>query len=418
MIKRIFTRATIVARLEAGPVGPHLDSLATALREQRYSTHTIQQYLRAADAFGRWLSQAGLYLADVNESVIERYLTSLSHEPHALSRKQRQKVTSGIRALLAYLLQQGLVTACAATTPSTEPQEWVTRYACHLEQVLGLAPTTRQKYLFFAFRFLTAYCGTSIPDWSALTAAKITEFVQREAAPRKGFGPHGPVTAVRSFLRFLVMQGVIPAGLEAAVPPIRQWSQAALPQHLTPSEIERMLAACNGTTSIGLRDHAILLLLSRLGMRAKEVARLRLDDIDWVEGRLLVRASKTHCQRTLPLAKDIGQALLTYLRQGRPTSHHRDIFLRHAAPYKPLQTASAITKIVKRTMIRAKVEARSSGAHLFRHTAASQMVCRGASFKEVADVLGHQSLRTTAIYAKLDLAALSRVALPWPGGVQ
>ena len=162
----------------------------------------------------------------------------------------------------------------------------------------------------------------------------------------------------------------------------------------------------------------MLLLLSRLGLRAKEVARLQLNDIDWVNGSLLARSSKTHCQRLLPLPQDVGEALLSYLQNGRPETTDREIFLSAVAPYLPLKTSSTISVTVKRLLARAGIKRQSSGAHLFRHTAATQMVNRGASFKEVADVLGHQQLQTTGIYAKLDLAALSEVALPWPGGAQ
>ncbi len=305
-----------------------------------------------------------------------------------------------------------------ATATTTETQQWLTRYHQHLEKVLGLAPTTRQKYLFFAARLLQAESQNGTIDWSAFNADRIREFVQRDAAPRKGFGPHGTATAVRSLLRFLVSQGVISAGLATAIPTIRRWSQAALPQQLSETEIRRLLSICADDTAIGKRNYSVLLLLSRLGLRAKEVARLQLNDVDWANGSLLIRAGKTHCERTLPLPHDIGEALFSYLQQGRPTSSHRDIILNHTAPYLPLQTASAITKIVKRLLAKAGIERRSSGAHLFRHTAATQMVNRGASFKEVADVLGHQSLQTTAIYAKLDVTALSQVALPWPGGEQ
>jgi site-specific recombinase XerD len=138
--------------------------------------------------------------------------------------------------------------------------------------------------------------------------------------------------------------------------------------------------------------------------------------VDWTTGSLLIRASKTHAERLLPLAQDVGEALLAYLRTGRPATSSRHLFLAHTAPYRPLHTASAITKIVKRLLAKAGIARQASGAHLFRHTVATQLVNRGASFKDVADVLGHHTLQTTGLYAKLDLAALARVALPWPGG--
>jgi integrase/recombinase XerC len=250
-----------------------------------------------------------------------------------------------------------------------------------------------------------------------LTADSISAFVQADAAPRRGFGPHGTATAVRSFLRFLVVQNRLPTGLDRAIPTVRRWSHAALPQHLSDTDISRMLQCCANGTASGTRDYAILLLLSRLGLRAKEVASLQLHDVDWANGSLLIRTSKTHAERLLPLAQDVGEALLAYLRAGRPVTSFRHFFLAHTAPYRPLQTASAITKIVKRLLAKAGIARQSSGAHLFRHTVATQLVNRGASFKDVADVLGHHTLQTTGLYAKLDLAALAQVALPWPGGM-
>jgi site-specific recombinase XerD len=252
--------------------------------------------------------------------------------------------------------------------------------------------------------------------WSALTPDSIIAFVQADATPRKGFGPHGTATAVRSFLRFLVVQNRLPAGLDRAIPTIRRWSHAALPQHLSDTDIMRVLTCCADGTARGARNYAILLLLSRLGLRAKEVASLQLSDVDWVHGSLLIRASKTHAERLLPLAQDVGEALLAYLRIGRPATSSRHLFLAHTAPYHPLHTASAVTKIVKRLLAKAGITRQSSGAHLFRHTVATQLVNRGTSFKDVADVLGHHTLQTTALYAKLDLEALVQVALPWPGG--
>jgi integrase len=179
-----------------------------------------------------------------------------------------------------------------------------------------------------------------------------------------------------------------------------------------------MLAAANDGTSVGLRNHAILLLLARLGLRAQEVVQLQLEDIAWAEGRLVIRATKSHRVRQLPLAHDVGNALATYLQHGRPVSTSRAMFLHHRAPFGPFQSSSTIAKIVRLALQQAELHTRASGAHALRHTAASRMVRQGVSFKTVADILGHQSLQTTTIYAKLDLPGLAAVALPWPGGAR
>lgn len=418
MIKNIFTRATVVARLETGPLGSHLDALATTLQNQRYATSTISIYLREAHAFGCWANERHR-LGELSGLALQHYLDDLSTQPGSVTRNRRRKITTAAHLLLNHLRQAGVIASPPAESlPLTEAQQWLTRYEEHLGKVLGLAPTTRRQYLRFASRLLNAMNRSGLIEWSSINADKIIEFVLADASPRKGFGPHTTSTAIRSLLRFLVSQGRLPAGLETAIPTIPRWSQAALPQRLNEVEIDRLLKVCADGTAIGRRNYAILMLLSRLGLRAKEIAGMQLDDLDWVNGSLLIRSSKTHSERILPMAQEVGEALVSYLRHGRPTTSHRKIFLDHTAPFRPLQTASAITKVVKRILAKAGIERRSSGAHLFRHTAASQMVNRGASFKEVADVLGHQSLQTTAIYAKLDLAALSETALPWPGGAQ
>jgi len=190
---------------------------------------------------------------------------------------------------------------------------------------------------------------------------------------------------------------------------------ASLPHHLNKEQVSHALSVCRKTKPNELRNMAVLLLLARLGLRAGEVASLCLEDIHWAEGRLLIRAGKTHRERTLPLGEQIGQALVEYLRHRRPRSQHRCVFLQCHAPYVPL-TNVAISHIARRALQRAGITVPHPGAHVFRHTVATEMVRRGASFPQVADVLGHESLQTTALYAKLDLDSLSQLTLPWPGG--
>jgi site-specific recombinase XerD len=411
------SHASVVTPGETESLGSLLDTLTTALQDHHYAASTIRTHLREARAFGAWLTAQHYPLRDCNELLLERYLHSCASPSVPLNKRRRQHITAAIHRLLESLRMAGVVAPLPVERlPETEVQQWRSRDDAYLDHVLGLAPTTRQKSLFFATRLLQTLSHRGVITWSALTADTITAFVQADATPRKGFGPHGTATAVRSFLRFLVVQNRLPAGLDMAIPTVRRWSHAALPQHLTETDIIRLLTCCADGTARGTRNSAILLLLSRLGLRAKEVASLQLSDVDWVHGSLLIRSSKTHAERLLPLAQDVGEALLADLRTGRPATLSRHLFLAHTAPYLPLHTASAITKIVKRLLAKAGIARQSSGAHLFRHTVATQLVTRGASFKDVADVWGHQTLQTTGLYAKLDLAALAQVALPWPGG--
>jgi integrase len=187
---------------------------------------------------------------------------------------------------------------------------------------------------------------------------------------------------------------------------------------LSAIQLETILAACQKPEGGSCRDRAIVLLLARLGLRAGEVRQLRLQDIDWSEGVLHVRQSKSRRERCLPLPADAGTVLVDYRQQERPTSLHREVFLSFVTPHQPLAASPAVSRIVQRLLHKAGVNAPRLGAHHLRHTTATQMVRRGTSFKDIADILGHKSLDTTAIYAKLDEPSLQKVALPWPGGTQ
>jgi integrase len=182
--------------------------------------------------------------------------------------------------------------------------------------------------------------------------------------------------------------------------------------------LDRVLQICCTPTTRCSRDIYIILIMARLGMRAGEVRQLKLDDIDWIEGEIHVRAGKSRRERTLPLLEEVGKALGVYLREERPESAERSIFLTLRPPYRPLACSSAISQISRRIFEEAGVQGPRLGAHRLRHTVATHMVRRGSSFKEVADVLGHTSLKSTGIYAKLDERSLQQVALPWPGGVE
>jgi site-specific recombinase XerD len=418
-LQNVFARMSIVAHLESGPLGSYLSGLASALSEQRYAVHTIQKCLQAADAFGRWLAKHQIEISDVDEQVINRYVAGLPRRAAGSRSNLLSHLAVGLHHLLQFLRQQSVISPAQQLAPLSPTDHFLTEYRHYLERIMGSAPTTVRQHLLFARRLINFAFATEELDWAALSGQTIAQFTLQQTARRSGFGRKAPGSSVRVLLRYLVTRGVIRAGLEAAVPKTREWKHASLPVHLSEAEVTKTLAACDDHTAIGKRDRAILLLLSRLGLRAGEVMRLRIDDIDWATGAVIIRAGKTHRERRLPLPQEVGQTLIDYLRHGRPkNTPHRDIFLTHTAPFVPLQDSSAVAKLVNRYLKRAGIASSASGSHLFRHTAATQMVRRGASFKDVADVLGHQSLQTTTLYAKLDLANLAQAALPWPGGEQ
>jgi site-specific recombinase XerD len=374
----------------------------------------IRGYVYAAHRFGEWLSTQGLALSAVSDQLVDRYLNQFDKRiSPAHPYGQRPKLTRGLGHLLVALRQAG---ALAELPPNSSPQEqWLSRYGQYLEQVGGKAAATRTKYLSYARRFWRFRFGLAQADWSALRAQDLVDFVQQEAARLQRHLGRPPAVALRAMLRFLSAEGQVARGLEAAVLMPRQWALAALPAHLDKAQVSQVLALCRTTPPNALRNTAVVLLLARLGLRAGEVASLCLEDLHWSEGRLLIRAGKCHQERALPLAEQVGQALADYLQQRRPRSPHRRVFLQGHAPYGPL-TGVAIGHIARRALQRAGITVTHPGAHVFRHSAATEMVRGGASFPQVADVLGHASLQTTALYAKLNLDGLAPLALPWPGG--
>jgi len=418
VIETFFVQPKVLARMRSGPAGRYLSAIGVQLQQQGYSRDSIRRHLRAIDAFGRWLSDHGLSLRDASPSTIGRYVETLGRlvAPSTPNGRRPHKAI-GLHHLLAVLQAQG-VTCATDIGQSSAIERCLSEFDHHLDQVAGNAPRTRTNYMGYARRLLDRRFGSAEPDWSRLQADYIADFVRQEAVRMQPSSCGQPVTAIRSLLRFLVAKGVVAAGLEKAVPPILTWRHAAIPKHISAAEVEHVVAACDLKTGTGLRARAMIMLLAHLGLRAHEIIRLRLDDIDWIHGQVLVRAGKSHRERCLPLTQEVGDALVAYLYRARPATSHRELFLRWRPPFRPLKSSVSITALVKGLMKRAKVEIHRSGAHVFRHSLATRMVCRGATFKEVADILGHQSVGTTAIYAKLDLPSLSQVALPWPGGVR
>ncbi len=251
---------------------------------------------------------------------------------------------------------------------------------------------------------------------AALGAADVIGFVQRQAAGLHPKRAKLMTTARRSFLQYARYRGDLILDLAAAVPTVAPWSMASLPRSLPPDHVERVFAQCDRQTVIGRRDDAMLLLLARLGLRAGEVVSLKLAAIDWEAGCVTVRGKGGHWSQ-MPLPSEVGEAIATSVQQGRPACSSRQVFMRQKAPLVGFATSIAMCTLVARALGRAGVEAPQKGAHLFRHTLATAMLRQGASLAAIGARLRHQSLQTTAISAKGDLAALRTLAAPWPGGV-
>ncbi|MDR6504122.1 site-specific recombinase XerD [Burkholderia ambifaria] len=312
--------------------------------------------------------------------------------------------------------RSGRPTPTALPAPNAEVAQFLDEFDAFLDAVRGLAGGTRRKYVRFVRHFLHEWISDAPLQWQHLSADALRAYACHELSSTTRRPSNAPFVALRAMLRFLAVKGLVAPALEGAVPRIRRWRNATLPACLSTDEVDRVISlAASGDTRQPLRNTAIVLLLARTGMRAAEVTKLTLDDIDWGNGVICVRGTKSRRDRELPLARDVGRALLAYIKRERRASPYRAIFLEAAPPWRPFADSSSISKIVRRAMTRANVSSARGAAHLLRHAAATNMLRQGASFKGIADVLGHQSLQSTAIYAKLDLPALSRIAMPWPG---
>ena len=290
-------------------------------------------------------------------------------------------------------------------------------FRLYLQQERALAPTTQDCYLTFVSEFLTECFGAGPVDLSGLCAADVMGFVRHRAVTIQSRRVQLMTTALRSFLGFARYRGDIDKDLAACVPAVANWKLSTIPRALPPDQVELVLASIDRKTAMGRRDYAILLILARLGLRAGEIRMLTLEDLDWQEGLITVRG-KAGRYSQLPLPVDVGAAIADYLRHGRPAASSRCVFLRAKAPAGGFQGQCGIGSIVRHALARAGIDAARTGAHQFRHALACQMLRQGASLSEIGELLRHRSPQTTAIYAKVDLASLATLALPWPGGAR
>jgi integrase/recombinase XerD len=290
----------------------------------------------------------------------------------------------------------------------------VSDYSAYLHQERGLASTTVKKYLRAARLFLIQQGVTSERGLSGLSAQQVVRFVQSESAGKCG-APRTQHVAIglRSFLRYARYRGYFEPDLAAAVPRVAGWSMASIPKAISPQDAQHVLASCDRRSAVGRRDYAMLLLLSRLGLRAGEVASLTLDDIDWHAGTLTVHGKGSQ-ESPLPLLDPIGRAIAAYLKHGRPCCQSRRVFLRMHAPIRGFKTEKPVSTAVGRAMQRAGIDSPHRGAHQFRHALATHMLRRRSSLTEISEILRHKDPDTTRIYAKVDLTSLRVLAAPWP----
>lgn len=410
MLDRFYSDRRVLQRLRGGCLGPLMDSFAARLFEQGFAREVGQRQLRLIGALSLWLEGLALGVEDLGEQRVDEFL----RQP-AQQRVWIRDTQAVLLLLLGHLREAGILRLPAVEVDDTPISRMELEFARHLVEQRGLSQSTLAQYLPVVRSFLGERFGVGPLLLRELGAGDVTGFVLHSSRSRRTrSGKTMATVALRSFFRFLRLRGDLAIDLAAAVPRAAYWRLSGLPKSLPAEQVQRLVESCDRGRPVGQRNYAVLLLLARLGLRAGEIVALRLEDLDWQAAELTVRG-KGRRQDRLPMLKDVGAALAAYLHQGRPRCSTRRVFVRSRAPYRELGHASTVSTIVRRALQHAGLNPPSQGAHLLRHSLATEMLRRQASLGEIGEILRHRQPSTTEIYAKVDLEALRALAQPWPG---
>jgi site-specific recombinase XerD len=417
MLDTLFQRSHHVRRLRANPLGAILDQFASYLLRRGHPTGVVHQSVRAAEHYGYWLgmSHPAVTADHVTRASTRQFLRDHLAVCSCSPRFPRSLIPSraAVNHLLRMLDQQD---ATRLLPPPTLHGPLLTEYDRFLLQTCGLSEQTRIYRVRNARQFLDRHFGNAPPAPDRLRPSDLQDYFRHHAGHLKPGSVAVLASSLRRFFRFLALSHGFDPSLSGVVPAAPQWPTARLPRSLSDGDLQAILASFDTGKATGRRDLAMMRCMSDLGLRVSEVVSLTLDDIDWRRGVVTIRCNKGRRDRSLPLPAPLGRVITAYLRCGRPSSTDRHLFLRHRLLLGTPVTHTLVRSIFRRAYAVATGRSGSIGTHVLRHTAAARMRAAGHGLKGIADVLGHRSVDTTAIYVKLDVEALRAVALPWPGG--
>ncbi len=413
MLDQQYDSPAATERVRASVLGIHADALAQFLVSRGHARYTINRYLNALEHLGSIFRAQGLPLAIATERDAKAAMRTHSVCHCSGPRSSRRLMTAAIPHLWAVLRERGIVKP-PRPKARTRLDSFLDAFGKYLVDVRGVAPDTRGRVVRDIRWFLQPLFGAGPLRFTGLSPAVIRSYVvDRATSHLSGWAKQG-ATSIRVLLRFLEIRGIDVRALRGAVPVVRDAKLRGLPKALSDADLRRFLA-CFRPSPAGRRDLAMALCMAVLGLRAKEVADLRIGAVNWRDGTLTLEKTKSGEASVLPLPLKVGRAIALYLRHGRPRSVHTDrIFVRHLIPIGLPLTSHTVSTAMKEAFKRAGMTVVSPGAHTLRHTAASRMVRRGVPLKQVAELMRHRSIDSTAIYVNIDVARLRQVALPWP----
>jgi site-specific recombinase XerD len=379
MLSEFFKSRVRIQGLQKGHAGSLLESFARAISEAGYVTITARRHLRAAEHFIYWTDRHRIPMHQWNEKSLARFDHHLSrcHCPH-YGHSHQLEVIHAARLFLTCLREARIITQPSAEHPVHDPP-LLSAFCQWMRQQRGVSDVTLHNYGVY-IRELLQQLGE---EPSRFDARRLRAFVLAKSRSCGWGTAKNCTTALRMFLRFLIAEGHCAVGLDGAIPTVAHWRLASLPRYLPPGDVERLIASCDRTSAVGRRDRAILLLLARLGLRSGDIVHLRLSDIDW-KGASIQVCGKGRRQTQLPLSQEVGQAILAYLKKGRPRVNLEAVFLCCCAPFRPFGSSCVITKIVDKAIRRAGVVRPGRGAaHLLRHSLATSLVRQRTSLEDI-----------------------------------
>jgi integrase/recombinase XerD len=409
MLETFFKAPWTIRHLRACSAGAFMDGYAMRLSEASYSRGCARELLRSAAHLSHWLDARDIRLKDWDESALQQFSRHLDHcRCGRVNDGSFPCAVTGARRFLGYLRELGVVRTRAGSEKRRPQFALLDDFCAWLRQHRGASEATVKVYSQQVGDYLCSVGGRA----DRISASTLRRFVMRRAARAGRNRGRCAATSLRTFARFLVASGKVEPGIEAAIPAIRKWRLASLPGYFTAAEVDRVIGSCDVDTPLGIRDRAIILLTARLGLRAGDVADLRLRSLDLPSSSITV-SGKSRREVRLPLTQEVGDAIIRYLTDGRPKAQSEWLFLRVAAPVGPI-TSSAVSWIARSAQRRAGVRTARFGAHVLRYSAATQMMRDGVSLDGVASLLRHKSIRMTAHYAKIDVDLLRTIVQPWP----